>query len=259
MKNTPYLLLSLLTILLHAAPTRSFAENPNIYYYFEDNNDPTMPTNSYQGLSNIKYEGDTHQTTEQFKFGKGSMVVSEKLNPKGNNIGGFTGSSQDLEGDIHKMTITAWVRPADSKQFTLLSRLPASAAGSFSLVYSHSYKTFFFAITKSDGTRKSYTSAPLPFFEPNEWLHVALTFDEGKIVFYVNGLPIKDADATADGITTIPTPQGKQTLLGFSDSRPGTYVDDFGLFTDHALTEQEMDKVFNKGLEEFVKNSAPKK
>ncbi|MEO6053875.1 MAG: LamG-like jellyroll fold domain-containing protein [Chthoniobacterales bacterium] len=258
MKKPRHLLITVLTILIPIGASHSFASGSDIYYYFEDNNDPAMPTNSNESFYDIKYMGDTHQTTDQHKFGKGSMLIAEKKNQRDVNIGGLEGSAQGLDGEIHKMTITAWVRPAAVKNFTVLSRLPA-VPGAFTLVYSSNNKCFYFQFVKSDGSRQSFASGKIPFIEPQEWMHAGLTFNEGKIMFYANGLPIGDADAAALGVTSISAAQGKQKFVMFNDLVPESYVDDFGFLADRALTEPEMDKVFNKGLEDFLKSPVPKK
>ncbi|MEO8204803.1 MAG: LamG domain-containing protein [Chthoniobacterales bacterium] len=240
-----------------------FAATPihagDIYYYFEDNNDPTMPTNSNQGEYSIRYVGETHQSTEQFKFGKGSMVIDEKKGPAGNPIGGFASLPSEFIDEIHKMTITTWIRPSTSGDFWIIQRMPNGAPGYFSLNYSVVYKCFFFGYTGNDSTQGlGARSNKINFIEPDEWVHIALTYDAGKIVFYVNGISAGEGDVTAQGSSSIPAVSGSSTLSGFTALTPGSYVDDFGFFPDRALSEADMDVIFNKGLESFVKASAPK-
>lgn len=218
-----------------------------------------MPTNSNDGPSGITYRGTTHQTTEQHKFGKGSVLITEKTSPHGYNLGGFSGPASEIPGDIRKLTITAWVRPVDGKPFVIFSRfppaIPASTPGSLEFVYSSAYKCFWFEFFQADKTRPAFRSKKINFIEPDEWLHIAVTFDEGKVVFYMNGLPIGDADASSTTQSIYAAQEG-QILGGFVDARPGTYVDDFGIFADRALNPEEIDQIYHNGLKEFLKESS---
>ncbi|MEO8207086.1 MAG: LamG-like jellyroll fold domain-containing protein [Chthoniobacterales bacterium] len=227
-------------------------------YYFEDNNDPAMLTNANDGQYSVKYVGDTHQTTTEAKFGKGSMVIDEKKGPSGNLISGFTTMPSEFIEEIQKMTITFWIKSATTGDFFIVERLPGGTPGYFALNYSISYKCLFFSFVGTNGARLGARSTKIPFMEPGEWMHVAMTFDEGKVVFYVNGVTMGDGETASQGVTSIPAAQGAVTLVGFSRLAPGSYVDDFGFFTNKVLSESDIDVVFNKGLESFVKSSSPK-
>ncbi|MEO6053002.1 MAG: LamG domain-containing protein [Chthoniobacterales bacterium] len=269
MKNKYCTLLSLALGLLAAFPIHSLAADPGIYYYFEDNSDPTMPINSGDGPFNFHYLGDTLQTTTQAKFGKGSMLIGEK---KGdalyiNHGNGFASQQSEFSDGIEKMTITAWVRPANPPEgrnsfypgFWIFGRLSGNDGwGPGHFTFGFAYDKLQFTYYSDGGQKQTFNSSPIKYVESEEWTHVGMTFDQGKIVFYFNGLPIGDADGTPVKATNISQVDGKSILIGFSNNHKGDCIDDFGFLVGRALTESEIDTVYNKGLQEFVKGTAAK-
>ncbi|MEO8206229.1 MAG: LamG domain-containing protein [Chthoniobacterales bacterium] len=229
-----------------------------------------MPANSGEGLFNAHYLGDTQQTTEQHKFGKGSMLIGEKkgLTPIRGLASGFIAASSDSSEAIHKMTITVWIRPVTPPEGVpnsfkgeahILARYVGNGMKAGSFIYNFTPKAFnFWYVSADEGNIQKFRSAPLPFIEPDEWSHMALTFDEGNVTFYFNGLPIAQADAVHQGAPSIGAPQGKSSILGFSSLLPGDCIDDFGVFEGRALTEPEIDRIYTKGLEEFIKPPSKK-
>ncbi|MEO8205497.1 MAG: LamG-like jellyroll fold domain-containing protein [Chthoniobacterales bacterium] len=273
MKNKRTFLWCLMIGLAGIHSVRSHAAEPSFYYYFEDNNDPSMPTNSGEAPFALRYLGDTQQTTTQHKFGKGSMLISE-LKGEAFLIGKGTGvvaMPSEFSDAISKMTITAWVRPSLPPEgqtncfkpgFNILDRLvpePATGGSRGLGCFIYCFINGAFQLTYcSDGDKKvtNLRSAPIKYVESEEWVHMAVTFDAGKAVFYFNGLPVGDADGSLTGAANISEVQGRGILAGFFNSHPGDSIDDFGFFVDRALTEAEMDTVYNKGLEAFVKSGS---
>ncbi|MEO8205638.1 MAG: LamG-like jellyroll fold domain-containing protein [Chthoniobacterales bacterium] len=263
-----YYIICLLLTLIGIRASDSFAADSGTYYYFEDNSDPAVPANSGEGLFNLHYLGDTQQTTTQAKFGKGSMLIGQKKGEAPVIIKGYGVASMPSEFNdgIRKMTISLWVRPAIQQEGSANSFTPgflifaryggAGGVGVGYFMFAFAYKALEFNIySESTGKIEKFRSAPVKYVESDEWIHLAMTFDEGKIVFYLNGLPISDTDASSLNVTTIPESQGKSIMIGFSNSRPGDCIDDFGFWAGTAASESDIDKIYNKGIQEFVKDS----
>ncbi|MEO8206623.1 MAG: LamG-like jellyroll fold domain-containing protein [Chthoniobacterales bacterium] len=233
---------------------RSFAENPNLIYYFEDNKNPAQPTSSGEVPYTLYYRGETHQSTEQAKFGHGSMKVAENSRHQR----GLGSLPQEFSGDIHKMSIVAWIRPARIGEFSLVrKRIPMERIpNSFALGYVTSgYDCMMFGFLNS-GANQGGRSSKIRVVISEEWIHMAVTFDKGKVAFYLNGLPYGDMDASSKEGTTIQTLPGLNVFQSFYDLAPGSYVDDFGMFFDRAFTAQEIETIYETGLEDFLKTSA---
>ncbi|MEO6054008.1 MAG: LamG domain-containing protein [Chthoniobacterales bacterium] len=266
-----YPLLCLVFGLLGTSLSHSSAADSALNYYFEDNNDPSVPTNSGNAPFALHYLGDTQQTTTQAKFGKGSMLIGEK---KGdvifiNHGSGFASQPSEFNDAIEKMTITAWVRPvnpSDGGQNSFYPGFLILARSGGENAWGVGHFMFGFAYNKlelryySDGGLKQVFQSPLikRRFESEEWTHLAVTFDQGKMVFYVNGLPIGDADGAPMKATNISEMPGKSVLVGFTASHAGDCIDDFGFLVGRALSESDIEKVYDKGLQEFVKSSPSK-
>ncbi|MEO6845730.1 MAG: LamG-like jellyroll fold domain-containing protein [Chthoniobacterales bacterium] len=228
----------------------------NIYYYFDDNKDPAVPTNSNGSTEIMQYIGKTHQTDKKFKFGTGSMFIGKNDAPGKGFRGGLLAAPGAFCGEIHKMTITAWICPAATgKDFHILIRnVPIGLKpGYIGIDYSIAYRCFFFGAA-GQGVRIGITGPIVNCILQGEWLHFAVTFDEGKAVMYINGLPVGHSEAP--DMKFIPAMQEPDSFVSmFTTLAPGSYVDDVGFFMDRALTEKEMDAVYTNGLKAFLKAS----
>ncbi|MEO6846743.1 MAG: LamG domain-containing protein [Chthoniobacterales bacterium] len=254
MKNTFYFLCLFLVFggrLAHGAEA-------NYLFYFEDNQDLKKLTNSGSAQNPMLYTAPSHQTADQAKFGKGSLAIVETLGAKGEHYsGGFVCGIPSFSGEIHKMTITTWLRrPSSEGEINIFMRMPAEAPGGFSFQYSAYSKNLGLRVAGPGGKADLINSEPINCFFADEWIHFGVTFDEGKIIFYVNGLPVGGGDMAAHGIKTIPASAPATTQFNaFFGLQTGSYVDDFGFFTDRVLTAEEMDFLYSNGLEELVKKS----
>ncbi|MEO8205309.1 MAG: LamG-like jellyroll fold domain-containing protein [Chthoniobacterales bacterium] len=246
------------------------AADPTLYFFFEDNADPAVPTNSGVAPFALSYLGDSHQSTAEAKFGKGSMLIGEKkgdLTILGQAFG-LASKPSAFNGAIHKMTITAWVRAIENPEspknclspgFNIMGRYSAHGPGPGSFMLSFAYDALQFDYY-SEGSKKveSFRSLPIRYVEANVWTQMAVTFDEGKVVFYFNGIASGDADGTPLKATVISEATVGSLFAGFTNLRTGGYVDDVGVLIGRALTEEEIEKVYNTGLENFIKNSPGK-
>lgn len=269
-------------------------------YYFDDNRDPAAPTNSISGALVLHYVGKTHQTADDPKFGSGCMVIElpeEGKSEAQTNWGrapraGLASASAAFNGELHKMTITAWIRPPSStKGFYIFMRRnaprPESARentpnnmvqplgfppgyllwsvgrgfagageGFFSFGYSEEYKALFFNFFPAGKGRVTFRSPRFNSVLQGIWIQMGMTFDEGKMVFYVNGLPIATQETGVDGPTSISAATGDAVIAAFYNLEAGGEVDDFGFFTDRAFTSAEMDKVYSDGLKKLLETKA---
>ncbi|MEO6845708.1 MAG: LamG-like jellyroll fold domain-containing protein [Chthoniobacterales bacterium] len=269
MKKIPSFLICTLLIATITHPSRVSAADSNILYYF-DKPDSGMPTNSGGASFSIGYVGTTQQTSTEHKFGGGSMKIGEKgIVPNVAEFTGFASKPDEFNDAISKLTIVAWIRPTSpppggQSKFSgdggshIFGRWVNGKGPGF-FFYDFSYKRFNFTFycDTADPKLQSYSSPAILGALTDEWLQVAVTFDEGHIVFYYNGLPIGDANAATKGGTSISAVEASSTLVGFSFSNPGDCIDDFGFFPGRALSDPEIDEIYTKGLEAFTKASIP--
>lgn len=243
---------SYLCLILLLVGTTAIAADSNLYYFFEDNVDPALPTNSGGATQVMHFNPDTRQTTSVHKFGKGSMEVVGDPAEIRQHPAGFTSLPNEWSGAIHKMSVVTWIRPSiTSQEIGILSRITYPAPdGTILLRYiqtPYNYLTLSFI---SNNQNHYVLSDRFLCVLADEWVHMAVTFDEGKIVYYINGLPAGSGDV---GIAFIPAIKEPARLEGFYSLPRGSYVDDFGLFMDRALSATDIEKIYNNGLEEFLK------
>ncbi|MEO8206624.1 MAG: LamG-like jellyroll fold domain-containing protein [Chthoniobacterales bacterium] len=243
------LILGLLSLNLSAAPA--------FVYYFEDNSDPTQPTNSGGATPfNLLYRGETRQTTDQAKFGHGSMEIKENAERRK----GFYTLPVDSVGDIHKLTLALWVRPSTTKGFMLMLKLVPNGHAPNSLSFGYirdGYDCLNFNFY--DGkVNNPFMSNKVRCLISGEWIHLAATFDEGKVAFYVNGLPYGGGTAADPKSTVITSEPGQSIWISLYNLSDGSYVDDYALFLDRALSEEDVDGLYHNGLKAYLtKTSAP--
>ncbi|MEO8206625.1 MAG: LamG-like jellyroll fold domain-containing protein [Chthoniobacterales bacterium] len=253
MKNVSLPFLCLLVAILGTPINPAFAATSNIFY-FEDNANPTQPTDSSANSQNLFYRGKTHQTTKQSRFGHHSMeILQNDLQQKG-----LDSPPADLPAELHKLSLVVWVRPASINSFTILrKRVPGEyIPNSFAFGYAaRGYKclmlNFFY-----NGSNHNTRSSKIFTLMSEEWIHLAVTFDQGKVAFYLNGLPFGGVNESSPAGTTIQTTPGQNVYQSFFDIEDGSYVDDFGIFFDRALNPEEIEKIYTTGLQDYLKNPA---
>ncbi|MEO6053891.1 MAG: LamG-like jellyroll fold domain-containing protein, partial [Chthoniobacterales bacterium] len=239
--------------LLSLAMGRSFAADSNLYY-FEDNKNSEQPTNSGESPYIFHYRGASHQTTEQHKFGNGGVEINENSKHRK----GLETVLQSTPQEIHKMSIVVWYRPSNVERVTVLrKRMPMDyISNTFSFMYvRNGYDCMFFNFLNG-GMNHDARSSKIRCLISEEWIHLAVTFNEGKVAFYVNALPYGEVDKSSAGETTIQSTPGQNVLQAFIDAGSGSYVDDLGVFFDRALSAEDVEKIYTDGLKDYVTNSA---
>ncbi|MEO8824297.1 MAG: LamG-like jellyroll fold domain-containing protein [Chthoniobacterales bacterium] len=228
----------------------------NLYYFFENNADPTVPANSGGATQAMHFNADTRQTTTQHKFGQGSMEVMGDPADKLQHHAGFTSLLNEWNGAIHKMSVVTWIRPSlTSRELCVLSRIayPAPEGTMLFRYFPTPYNCYSFSFVGKDRKFYGINSDKFLCVLGGEWMHMAMTFNEGKVAFYINGLPVGGTDL---GNVFIPEIKAAAVLEGFYNLPRGSNVDDFGLFTDRVLSAADIEKIYNNGLDEFLKTKS---
>jgi hypothetical protein len=99
-----------------------------------------------------------------------------------------------------KMTISVWVNPAEIRESNRFIGLQAWIGYKFQLQASN--RAFFTITTKDNGIQEEDGTVELPL---NEWHHLVVTFGDGKLTFYVDGVLSKEWDKPGEGKTISPT------------------------------------------------------
>jgi len=221
----------------------------------------------------VNLVGAADVSTEVKKFGEGSLHLQEDT----------AGISQVLDvspfaewtGPIEQMSIVCWVYLPSSyegKGFTIADRwyLPtrtereqrseeeANYEGDWRFHY-HAETGLRFFLRENQST-VSVGRNRMPPLLPEEWVHFAMTFDHGKIVFYLNGVPVGGGDLRAPIPATSASDPARLRFHAFcSPGSPfpgppaGTYVDDFGYF-DRVLQEDDVSRIVDGGLRQFFQD-----
>lgn len=225
----------------------------DVCYLFED--DAHEAIDSSKNGINILLSGETRSVGEGGKFGSGRLVIGK--NPVNARCGWYAPLNRpEFEGfrdEIRAMSIVAWIKPTEAKYAAVILRRIA-ANGGFDFTCS---KSLIFSVV-SDGIGSQKTSPTLPPAVPDEWMHVAVTFNEGEVTFYQNGEAYPGVEL---GVSKIPAigDDEKGVLAGFLDAPVDTSVDDFAFFGDRALTPEEISKIYADGLEAFYSNDSAAK
>lgn len=228
-----------------------------MYYYFDESPDGAFASDSGGEGVDLPFQGESSQTTAAAKFGAGSLALgSDPVMGFGSGLA--KGPFGPLGEEISRMTITLWMMPrtdnAGGTGVFMAQRLNVLSRGGFTFCYTGAKSFIFYTdgAEGSDGNAK-LTSAPTHAWPENEWVHVAMTFNEGTVAFYVNGELEGTPQSLPDGVTSIASPDVTAAVFSGMPSSPGIqYVDDFGFFGDEALSHDDIRAVYQKGLKAFV-------
>lgn len=230
----------------------------NVFYFFDESPDSLRALDSSGEGFDFLYLGTSSQTTAIARFGAGSLTLgSGPLTGFGETVP--PGAFEALGDRISRMTITLWVMPGIQKQdgaeVFFLQRLNGSTGqGRFTFNCSAIPKLQFSTDRgPDDPTNSTVYSSQIPAWSEGEWTHVAMTFDAGEVVFYLNGQPLDGPQSMPDGITSIlPSTDPAVTVFRGMVSSPGIqYVDDFGFFGDEALPPDAIQAIYNHGLKTY--------
>jgi len=89
---------------------------------------------------------------------------------------------------------------------------------------------------------------------PNEWRHLALTWNHGFYALYLDGMASLEGKATAP---VSPLTETSPLFLGGTKEAPGDFTADELVFCNHALSRQEVLDVFVHGMEQIEKVDNP--
>ena len=136
--------------------------------------------------------------------------------------------------DITKGTISFWGY-TENGNFAFGAH-PDTAGGDEKLYIHHS---FTWGIGDSFGSEYS--------FPQQEWFHAALTYEDGQVIFYINGNEITTStyNIQGDGFSP-PLYFGAYNRNGATDTYNGR-IDDIKIY-DYALSQQEIQRIHEDGL-----------
>ena len=89
---------------------------------------------------------------------------------------------------------------------------------------------------------------------PNEWRHLALTWNHGFYALYLDGMASLEGKATSP---VSPLTETSPLFLGGTKEAPGDFTADELVFCNHALSRQEVLEVFVHGMEQIEKVDNP--
>lgn len=129
------------------------------------------------------------------------------------------GNSPAFTG-LERFSVAAWIRPMrlDSRWRSIISKHSAHGDGEWYVAVNTS--GFRFAHIDGNGVRRNRQfNYEIPI---EEWIHVAVTFDDGAVTFYVNGVVLDTAE-TGQGTNTTDWPLLIGTVGGASFGQNHNY------------------------------------
>ncbi len=190
---------------------------------------------------------------EGAKFGPGCLRrnAPRREFPNGMVWQSLSNQLPELQLPIEKMTLACWVYlPAayDGEGFMLVRRdVNHSEAhhGVLSFGYNSNLRSLRF---HAEGNRPVSARATL---HPENWTHLAMTYDRGRVVFYLNGEPLKELETGAERIPEVAA-SGRTALFKALGGLPeGTLVDDLYIDLEGALSPESLRQLSEKGSAAF--------
>ncbi len=190
---------------------------------------------------------------EGAKFGPGCLrrKAPRKEFPNGMIWQPLSSQMPELQLLVEKMTLACWVHlPAiyDGEGFMLVRRdVNHSEAhhGVLSFGYNGNLRALRF---HAEGNRPVSARAML---HPGNWTHLAMTYERGRVVFYLNGEPLKEAETGAEGIPEV-SASGRAGLFKALGGLPeGALADDLYIDLEEALSPEALRQLVEKGSAAF--------
>ena len=162
------------------------------------------------------------------------------------------GATNSLHGDIFKaepFTLSAWVYSELSTAYGHIwrSRSPGTAGHTLFIMGDGSIS--WRARINGEWSWGDLCETKPGIVKANEWIHVAVTNDGGKIRIYANSNLVAETDfQETDGRNTIYSigsrfPYGAEAFAG--------WIDDFAIFSS-ALSEGEIKRIIEVGVKQFI-------
>jgi len=235
------ILLSILPLLLltvaHGAP-------PDVVYLFDDIDRPMEAVDAGHITRDIKLTAGSHISEEEPRFGKGSLLIQG--GQRAATAGWYAPLESVLEfaDETEKMTMTLWIRATEVGSVPLVRRSQFSGKdpGTFGF-HLDGVGRLVFSIDK-----QKVQSAPIGL-QAGQWTHLAVTFDKGAVIFYVNG---EEAASMPIEVEKVPMASLKGSFSGFLNAPVGLFADDFGFFGNRTLTADDIKQLYQEGLEKWM-------
>lgn len=253
MKSSKYYL-SLLAAVIFPG---SVLHATDAFFYFEEEGDGVALDSSGNDL-HLHYMDpkSVEISTENSKFGSSSLKFIDSKR------GGIQQSLKDeshakLGGEIRRMSVVAWIYlPEQTEEDTgfviMLRQSVFSGERLGDWRFSMHDKLGLRFTTRSEGLTVSEKQKNL--LHPASWTHYAMTFDEGTVFLYENGVLVAQKSGEKLPIPEVSQNEGRPRIMGLGGLPEGSFVDDLGYFGDTALSESDIDKIMKNGLQDFVKN-----
>jgi len=229
--------------------TGACAAVPDLIQPFDHPDQPLEAIDRSGGGRNLKLTADSTISGAQPRFGTGNLLI--RAGVRAATAGWYLPlkSMPEFSGEIEAMTITFWVRPEQSGAIPFIRRSQFSGeAGVFGFQLDR-YDSMVFSVGKER------VKSPPTGLQPGEWTHLAVTFDRGTVVFYVNGELTATESLRAEPIAASSI---EGAFSAFLNAPVGLQVDDFGFFGSRALNGEAMKKICTDGLEAFLGNASAK-
>jgi len=238
--------LTIVGALQHSA----IAEMPDISYQFDDLNN-NVASDAAGNRYDARLTTAALITDEQPRFGAGSLKLQGTGGKELHGRGWYVVSGKNFPlgfgEEITKMTVMCWVRPGDNKSrivfFWRHQEQPENT-----VVFGWMDRFLTFSIT-AEGKTASVKSPQDIAIYADEWIHFAATYDRGEVRLYIDAALV--AKGRVPDFPIIPYSGENTCFAGLMGARLGTFMDDFALFGDRALNQEEIAKICTGGLATF--------
>jgi len=233
---------------------------PNICYLFEEEESiPRVQVDLFRNLE-IPFSKNSARVTENARFGRGCLRIGRL---SGERSQGYAFEAmlrgamlEQFREPVSRMTISLWLYRVGDTPVVMFRRMPGAprSAGFFQWVLLKGEKTrFYFAATAENGDEpggyKTYELLSKAVFTvpPGEWNHLAMTFDQGVVSFYLNGRLAGEPQSVPYSVIPVAT-EPLSSILAAAQLEEGSLVDEFLLLGDQALGEMEILEIYEKGI-----------
>lgn len=170
-----------------SAPTAQFINSPDAFWTLDNNtNDTSGNGNNENGSASLTYSTDAIQGSHSVSFNGTSNIVR------------YSQDNGFMESAYTNISFSAWIKPSSVTGNRIIYEEGGATNGS--VLWLNNNILTYSARSGGGGSQINVTHNT-PLILDNVWHHVAITFDNGNMTVYLDGVP---SNTTLAGFTSIP-------------------------------------------------------
>jgi len=221
---------------------------PDFVLTFEESDGSFMAGDSLENLEVLPLTKASHISREDARFGKGSLLIRKG---EKNATGGWYASlagRPELAAGTGRFSMTGWLRLQENDGgISLIRRSNLGGGANGVLAFGIDRLQRLYCTIDAATVRSAAVEIPI-----DQWFHIAMTYDAGKICFYYNGTLMGEYSVAQE---ELPALLGQGSFSCLLHARENTRADDVAMMGGRVLTAEEIEAVSQEGWQAHLEKT----